>query len=236
VNKRSVDPLVRDELRRTLLSSPGLLLFAFGALLLIGGCETEKHARFRQYQEDGIQHYQRGEFVAARDKFELALPLNPKDANLLYDLGQCQDRLAQTSEAEDYYKQCLTVNGNHADCRHALTLLLYRNGRRNEADSMIEAWMQSQPELSAAYAEDGWRLRQNGEFQLAMGRFQQALHYDSRNVRALTEMGIAYEENGQPERALTMYKRALEINPQLPGLSQHINELKTRGVSKPLPD
>ncbi len=206
------------------------------SVLLTCGCATEKQERCRQYHDDGVHLYQHGDYVGARDSFELALSLQPKDANLQYNVGQCCDRLGQTAQAEDYYKQCLQVNANHADCRHALAVLLYRTGRNTEADNMIAAWLTNQPALGAAYAEDGWRLRMSGEFQLAIGRFQQALHYDPRNLHALTELGQLYEEHGQPERALAMYSRALELSPQLPGVKEHIAELKAKGVGKPLPD
>ena len=157
--------------------------FAAAAILvgLVGGCETEKQERFNQYNDDGIHLYQLGNYVGARDQFEVALTLDPKDANVLYNLGQCCDRLNQTGQAATYYQQCLAVNANHAECRHALAVLLYRQGRRTEADQMIQGWLKSQPELGAAYAEDGWRSRQSGEYEQAVGRFQQALHYDPRN-------------------------------------------------------
>jgi len=213
------------------------LLAALALLVTItSGCETEKQERFRQYNDDGLHLYQHGDYVGARDQFDAALALAPKDANLLYNLGECYDRLNQAGQAESYYKQCLEVNANHADCRHALAVLLYRAGRRTEADQMIQGWLNSQPELGAAYAEDGWRLRHGGEYQLAVGRFQQALHYDPRNLRALLELGQIYEENQRPELALTMYSRALELDSQQPELKERINQLKAKGVGKPLPD
>jgi tetratricopeptide (TPR) repeat protein len=213
------------------------LLAMFALLLpLAGGCETEKQQRFREYTDDGVHLYQRGDYVGAREQFEVALPLGPKDANLLCNLGQCYDRLNHPDQAENYYKQCLDVNANHAECRHALAVLLYRNGRRAEADQMIQGWLASQPELGAAYAEEGWRLRHSGEYQLAIGRFQQALHYEPRNQRAMLELGQLYEEQQRPEFALTMYSRALELNPQQPELKERINLLKAKGTGKPLPD
>ncbi|HYV34656.1 MAG TPA: tetratricopeptide repeat protein [Gemmataceae bacterium] len=203
---------------------------------LTTGCETEKHERFRQYNDEGIHLYQQGDYASARDHFELALPLEPKDASVLYNLGQCNDRLNQTARAEDYYKQCLQANANHPECRHALALLMYRTGRNAEADQMIQEWLNNEPALGAAYAEDGWRLRQAGQFQPAVGRFQQALHYDPKNVRAMTELGQIYEEHEHPELALSMYTLALQQNAQQPALKERINLLMAKGVRKPLPD
>src|SRR5258708_40136196 len=98
---------------------------------------------------------------------------------------------------------------------------------------MIQSWLANQPELAAGYAEDGWRLRNSGEYQQAVGRFQQALHYDPRNLRSMLELGQLYEEHQRPEFALTMYSRALELNPQQAELKERINQLKAKGVGKP---
>jgi tetratricopeptide (TPR) repeat protein len=222
---------------RVRLFDQGPLFVLFAIFVTIaGGCETDKQERFRQYNDDGVHLYQRGDIVGAKDQFEAALALGPKDANVLYNLGQCSDRLNQTRQAETYYQQCLELSANHADCRHAWAVLLYRSSRSNEADRMIEDWLTNQPQLAAAYAEDGWRLRHSGEFQLATGRFQQALHLDPRNQRALLELGQIYEQQQRPEFALTMYSRALDLNPQQPELKERINQLKAKGVGKPLPD
>src|SRR5262249_58945951 len=97
--------------------------------MLCPGCVTENQERFKQYTEDGVHLFQRGDYVGARDHFEVALTLQPKDANLLYNLGQCHDRLGQPERTESYYQQCLQLASNHAECRHALAVLLYPRGR-----------------------------------------------------------------------------------------------------------
>jgi tetratricopeptide (TPR) repeat protein len=207
-----------------------------GLLLPTAGCQTDQHERFQAYSQEGVRLFQCGDFVSAREEFEAALALGPKDANLLYDIGQCYDRLGQYDQAQSYYQQCLTAAPNHADSRHALAVLLYRNGRGAEADQMIQSWLTSQPNLGPAYAEEGWRLRQSGDIPQAIGRYQQALHYDPKNIRALTELGQVYELQEHPDYALALYTRALEINPQQPYLAQHINELRAKNVRQPLPD
>jgi tetratricopeptide (TPR) repeat protein len=200
------------------------------------GCQTDQHERFLNYSNEGVRLFQCGEYGSAREHFEVALSLEPKDVNLLYDIGQCYDRLGQYDKAQNFYQQCLTSTPNHAECRHATAVLLYRNGRGAEADQMIQTWLASQPQLGAAYAEEGWRLRQSGDIPQAIGRYQQALQYDPKNVRALTELGQVYEQQDHPDYALALYTRALEINPQQPHVASRINELRAKNVRKPLPD
>jgi Flp pilus assembly protein TadD len=206
------------------------------ALLAGAGCETEKQERFRQFNDEGVRLFEHGDYLSAREHFEVALALDNKDANLQYNLGQCWDRLGQADRAEANYKQCLELASNHAECRHALAVLLYRNGRRQEGDRMIQDWLSADPKCSAAYVEDGWRLRRCGEFVQAVGRFQQALHLDPRNVRAMVELGQAYSDHDRPDYALTMYQRALEVNPRQTELQERVNQLRAQGVKAPLPD
>src|SRR5262249_40572103 len=113
-----------------------VLLFSLGS-----GCETSKQERFRELNEDGIHLYERRDLAGAREHFEVALTLAPKDANVLYNLGHCNDRLGQAEVAESCYKQCLQSNANHPECRHALAVLLYRTGRGGQAEEMIQTWL-----------------------------------------------------------------------------------------------
>jgi Flp pilus assembly protein TadD len=205
-------------------------------LLATAGCETEQQEHFRDLNAEGVRLFQRGNYLEAREHFEVALALDSKDANLQYNLGQCCDRLGQADRAEAYYKQCLEIAKNHAACRHALAVLLYRTGRRTEADRMIEDWLIAEPQRSDAYLEDGWRLRRCGEFTQAVARFQQALHFDPRNERAMIELGQMYEEHDRKDYALMMYLRALEIDPRQHDLQERVDQLRKQGVKAPLPD
>src|SRR5947209_6826654 len=75
------------------------LFVGFALVMSSAGCLTDKQERFEQYSHDGVLLYQRGDYVSAREHFELALMLEPKDTNLLFNLGQCHDRLGQSELA-----------------------------------------------------------------------------------------------------------------------------------------
>lgn len=204
---------------------PALLLAA-----LTTGCTTNEYERVRQFNDDGVYLYERGEYRAAQENFETALAARPTDPHLLYNLGQCCHRLNDLPKAESYYRQCLQANPNHAECRHALAVLLQWDGRRREAEGLVDDWLSREPKLADPYVEDAWRLRQNGELEHAKGRLQQALALDPRHVRALTELGILYEVEERPEFALLVYERALQINPQRSELIARANHLRSKGV------
>src|SRR5438552_1924800 len=105
------------------------------------GCETSEHQRVRQFNQDGVHLYRQGDFRAAQESFAYALTLTPEDADIMYNLGQCYDRLGDYTRADEYYQRCLQRCANHADCRHAQAALWWRTGRKTDAARMIEEWL-----------------------------------------------------------------------------------------------
>ena len=212
------------------------LAWVAGLAWAVGACAPTAQDRVRDYTEDGVLLYQKGSFADARDSFDVALRLRPGDADLLYNLGQCYDRLGNAGRAEQLYEQCLGQAPDHGECWHSLTVLLVNGGRRAEAVRRVEEWLRRKPELAAPYAEDGWLRGQEGDLVSARGRLQQALGIDPGNSRALTELGRIYEALDRPAYALVLYERALEANPHQPDLAQRIRLLRARGVGRPHPD
>src|SRR5205823_9607275 len=114
-----------------------------------------------------------------------AQKLAPNDPSLLYNIGECYDRLGNASLAERSYKECVDRLPDKADYRHSLARLLVETGRRAEAEQMVQAWLAREPQRAAAYAEDGWLSLQAGDLPRAQARLQQALELDPHEPRAL---------------------------------------------------
>jgi tetratricopeptide (TPR) repeat protein len=205
-------------------------------VLCLEGCESVSQERFRDYNQDGVYLFQRGDYAAARESFQAALALKPEDPGLLYNLGECSDRLGDTARAERYYRQCVERAPNHADCRHALATMLMRVGRKDEATGLVEAWLAREPRLAAAYAEDGWMWRQAGDLPRAQARLQQALELDPHDRRAQVELALVYEAMQRPDRAAALYERILERDPHQIEVASRLNRLRSQGARQPQPD
>jgi tetratricopeptide (TPR) repeat protein len=205
--------------------------------LAAGACTpTAQQRRVRDYNEDGIQLFHRGCYGDARDSFRAALALKPDDADLLYNLGQCHERLGQPDRAAQAYQECLGRAPNHPECRHALTVLLVNGNKREEATRRVEEWLRKEPKLAGPYAEDGWLRAQEGDLVNARGRYQQALALEPANNRALVELADLYERLDRPAYALVLYERALEVNPNQPAVTAARDRLRSRGIGRPHPD
>src|SRR5262245_13147626 len=113
------------------------LAFAF----LLSGCFSNTQERVHDYNEDGLFLYQQGDYPAARESFKAALVLEPDNADLYFNVGQCYDRLGKVAKAEKFYNDCLFRSPGHAPCRHALASLLVRDKRADDAARMVTEWM-----------------------------------------------------------------------------------------------
>jgi tetratricopeptide (TPR) repeat protein len=214
-----------------------LFPFSFFLFSILSGCTSfETGARLRELNEDGVFLYHKGDYARARENFELALSLKPEDPGLVYNVGQCYERQGNAKKAEECYRLCLKKDENHVEGQVALTSLLMKQGRKTEAKEVVHTWLASQPKEAGAYAQDGWRLHQEGDELKAMARVQQALDVDPHNVHALVHMGRLYEAMERPDRALSLYEQALARDPNRTDVRNHINELIAKGVHPPLPD
>lgn len=205
--------------------------------LLIPACAPTIAERVHEYNDLGVQHFQKGEFDRAQADFQAGLNLVPNNAALLFNLAKCFENLGQSDPAEQYYRLCLRQQPNHVDCRHALNELLLQHGRPTEARQMTEDWLTNEPNLSSAYAEDGWLYQYQDNPIAAIKRYQQAVYYDPHNTRALAGMGQVYEEQlNQPSFALKMFQMALDYDPHQPDLVKRVKRLRAQGVGPPHPE
>ncbi len=207
-----------------------------GVVLGLAGCVSPTDDRFRDYNEDALLLFRQGNYRDARESFQAALDLKPGDPALMYDIGECYDRLGDAVKAEHFYQECLQRSPNHEACRHALAVLLVRQKRRDEAAHMIEDWLARAPKLAGPYAEDGWLWHQAGDLPRAQARLQQALEIDPHDVRALTELALVYEEMRRPDRALVLYERVLEREPDQVELKRRVQFLLAKGAGPPRPE
>jgi Tfp pilus assembly protein PilF len=202
----------------------------------LAGCVSPRDERFREYQADALHQYSLGRYADARDSFEAALTQQPDDANLLYNLGECSDRLNDTARAEQYYNQCLRIQPDHAPARAALIRLWVRTGRQREADQFVREWLTRDPRSGEAYAAAGWLANQAGDLPQAQAHLQFALQLEPRNPRALIELALVYEALQRPDRSVVLYERALRLQPNQPEVKERLDRLVSRGVGRPKPD
>jgi tetratricopeptide (TPR) repeat protein len=107
------------------------------------------------------------------------------------------------------------------------------------AIACYEKAIQLQPRAAAAYNMMGmaYRFKYNKlgvpEFrQKEMAAFQKAVEIDPKNWVAMINLGTDYYAEGQKDKAIPLFKKALELNPNHPEKAQ-LQKLIAAGEPKP---
>jgi len=98
-------------------------------------------------------------------------------------------------------------------------------GDKDTAKQLFEAITSVAPD----YAE-GWHARanlqrENGDDSGAMVSLEHAILLNPRQFAAMYELGTILEDYGNKDGALKLYRKALELDPQLEGAQKHVDAL-----------
>ncbi|HEX6102744.1 MAG TPA: tetratricopeptide repeat protein [Alphaproteobacteria bacterium] len=93
-------------------------------------------------------------------------------------------------------------------------------------------------EVAPEFAE-GWNKRATvlylmGEIERSRADVEKVLELEPRHFGALSGLGLLYMAEGEAEKALEAFRRALAVNPTMPGPQQWVEELKERVEGQPI--
>ena len=88
------------------------------------------------YNNMGNAQQDLGNMIEAKHCYKKTLEINPKYAEALYNLHSTSD---QISEARDYLKRCLEINGNHLKAKLTLAALEVFEGREEFYNAFLDS-------------------------------------------------------------------------------------------------
>jgi predicted Zn-dependent protease len=141
---------------------------------------------------------------------------NPKDAQVLYNLGSVQDSLNQTAEAEASYRRAIAASPNLLEPHLALGLLLARTGKPAEAHTELAAAAaipKGDPALRARAYRAMARLDQSGNPSGASEELLAALKLSPETPDDILLTGELAQANNDPAGAETSFRRVLAADP-----------------------
>lgn len=161
--------------------------------------------------------------------------------------------LAQTEELDDLFTRLQTADAAAAariereiwiewskSGSPAMDLLLER-GREAMADGETGIAIEHLTALTdhAPDFAEGWNARatayfQAGEIGPSVADIGRVLTLNPRHFGALSGLGVIFEELGQPDQALEVYRAALAIHPQLQGVLDAVKRLEAKAAGQDL--
>ena len=118
------------------------------------------------------------------------------------------------------------------DALYAKGIALMKLGAAGEAIKVFSSIISKKPEFA-----EGWNKRATiyysiGEYDKSLRDCDEVIKRNPLHFGALSGYGMIYVERKQFERALDYFKRALAINPNMPGVAQSIELLEQHGAAQ----
>jgi len=182
---------------------------------------------------EGVRLFQLARYQDAIQQFHEAINNDPKNADGYYNLASAYHRLglldgdeSKLKQAEHYYLMCHDRDPDHRECYRGLAVLLVKQGRKDEAFSLLQDWADRQPAMAAPKIELARLYEESGDVEAAKTHLLEALAVDHENARALAALGKLREQTGETMQALADYQRSLWHDRFQPEVAARANALK----------
>lgn len=165
------------------------------------------------YNNLGNAYRQLGKLNDAREAYSKALALDPNYVDANYNVGLLLAKLGEYDQAINAMNTTLKLNARHAGAHGQLAEIYLQQLDFDRACEHFEYRLTLQPEHADSYHGLGQALLQNGKIDGAIEAMQKALSLDDKLPECYQHLGNAYILAGDPEKALNLFMRQLEIDP-----------------------
>lgn len=164
--------------------------------------------------------------------FHRRIALDPNSAEAYYYIGLCQKELKRYPEALDALQKSVALDSTKADRFFWLGVINDQRKAIPEARLAFQrsvALDDSSKLAGKARRQLGFYLLLDKDWTGALGHLERAVQLDVQDVQAWVWLGQGYQNSGNREKAMTAYKRALELDPNQPEATKGVKVLS--GVS-----
>ena len=160
---------------------------------------------------DAYAAYQRGDFAAAKEKYEKIVSDFPDSRDGLLGLGAIAMYEYDRERAFAIYSRLLTIDPKNSIAKTALINLAGEAGQINR-ESSIKLMLHDNPESSFLYFTLGNVYASQSRWAEAQQAFFDAYRFDSTNPDYALNLAITLDRLGQTESALDYYNTALNLS------------------------
>lgn len=160
----------------------------------------------------GCLYGERGERELAAQHYRAELRLQAAHADSLANLGVLLAQGGQWPEAEACYRQALqfaTAARSLQDVRYNLALLLVQTDRQAEAETLLHALLQQDPDDESGNALLGSLCQQQGRDVEARVCWERILQRTPLHTEALNNLALLYQQQRRWDEASRLLQRAL---------------------------
>jgi len=165
-------------------------------------------------------------FSQAVDYAQQGVKKHPHDTRLLYQLGVLYEKLGRRPDAVKTMEQILTLDGEHPD---ALNFLAYNQAEMgSELPLALERAQKAFAQKPSGYIVDtlGWVYYKMGRYAESRKQLEEATRQHPDDPVINEHLGDLYRAMKLWERAATVYRRVLELDPAAVGVADKLQAVE----------
>jgi tetratricopeptide (TPR) repeat protein len=163
---------------------------------------------FNSYNLLGSAYYTRGDFERSVEAYEKAAALKPDVAEVHRNLGLAYVETEQLEKAEAAFRKAFEMSGDAEAVFYLARTAYHRQDYEAALEWALQA-IQKDGKKAGFYNLKGTILNQMGRYLEAAGSFQAGLVLDPKDVNLRINLGVAYINNQEPEKALAVLEKVL---------------------------
>jgi Flp pilus assembly protein TadD len=144
-------------------------------------------------------------------ELQIALQLEPKNGEVLGNLGAALGSMGRFVEAEDALRAAHRLDPSNLEIRANLGILYFRKGQYELAEVELAAVCARDPDNGAVLFYRGEALNRLGRVEEAIEVLSRSVELAPGNPRAYHTLGVLFDKKRLPERAGPMYRKAREL-------------------------
>ena len=160
----------------------------------------------------------KGENELAIKEYQIAIKLNPNDAESHFGNAEAYRRKSLLPDSERELREALRIDPDHHEARLALGVTYLEMERWNDAAAEFER-LAGDPTFvrpTRALVNLGWAHYKSGDLERAKADFERALKQDRSNYVAHLDLGIVYYEQGELVEAVSHFEECVKILSERP--------------------
>jgi protein O-GlcNAc transferase len=157
-----------------------------------------------------------GQQLQAKEAFEKAVGLNGDYADAWSNLGLMQAELGELDEAENSIRYALRLHPQHPDALRHLAVISQERGNLEEALRLCQDAAAMAPAKAEVYKVAGNVLGAMKRFDEAAAAHEKARHCSPTAVDIQLNLGFAYTNLDESEKARESFQVAAQMRPDLP--------------------
>jgi tetratricopeptide (TPR) repeat protein len=179
------------------------------------------------YDNEGLLRREKGEVDAAAAAFQQALDLDPKNASALWNLSELLRTVQKDLDRSDDLLVKALEGGlpEGVDFSVGRTVAYARAGDTARGLRLLDRALAVKPKEPRLLLLRGRYRLQRHQCERALGDFEGASRYDSRNALAFASVGLARLCIGDGEGAAQAFRQSLKIDPKQPEIRRALGQI-----------